>query len=147
MISCNNVVVVVDDPISGAEGISPVELFLVKPFQIVCSSWIPSAPEEDCVMISILNCINHGAAPVILLVVFSWAPLPVFVGAAAGRNLAGVPCGKSFSRSKHARIMGGTAANIVDFPYAISLQTARGEHFCGGSLVSKIHQGRTKIVV
>jgi hypothetical protein len=30
--------------------------------------------------------------------------------------------------------MGGTVADISDFPYAVSIKR-RGEHYCGGSLV------------
>jgi hypothetical protein len=72
----------------------------------------------------------------VILLVITWAVSPG--AAAAGRNLARIPCGKPGSDAKfrQGRIMGGTSANILEFPYAVSLQTAQGEHFCGGSLVS-----------
>ena len=71
-----------------------------------------------------------------ILLVLSWAVSPGAL-AAVGRNLAGIPCGRPGGGPdfRQSRIMGGTAAEINEFPYAVSLQTARGEHFCGGSLV------------
>ena len=76
----------------------------------------------------------------ILFILSSWAVSPGAKAAAAGRNLAGIPCGKPGGGSdlRQGRIMGGTAANIIEFPYAVSLQTAQGVHFCGGSLVTFI---------
>ena len=54
-----------------------------------------------------------------------------------GLNLADVPCGNmgSGSRRYFQRVLGGSVAEISDFPYAVSLKK-NGEHHCGGSLVS-----------
>ena len=54
-----------------------------------------------------------------------------------GLNLADVPCGNmdSDSRRYFQRVMGGSVAEISDFPYAVSIKK-HGEHHCGGSLVS-----------
>ena len=76
----------------------------------------------------------------ILTLVFGWAVSP---GSAAihYRNLAGsgVECGTSRDQSwsaRQGRIMGGAAAEIVDYPYIVSFQKAeRGKHYCAGSLV------------
>jgi len=38
-------------------------------------------------------------------------------------------------RRKHVRVVGGSVADIADFPYTVSLKL-KGEHLCGGSLVS-----------
>ena len=78
----------------------------------------------------------------ILLLVFGWAVSP---GSAAPnyRNLAGngKECGLTNGDKgpkPSAYIMGGTAANIIDFPYAVSFQNNSNgdQHFCAGSLVS-----------
>ena len=78
----------------------------------------------------------------ILLLVFGWAVSP---GTAAPnyRNLAGngKECGLTNGDKgpkPSAYIMGGTAANIIDFPYAVSFQNNSNgdQHFCAGSLVS-----------
>lgn len=79
-----------------------------------------------------------------ILLVLSWAVSP---GYAAGvRNLAGIGinCGKpgggpDSEYFRQSRIMGGTAAKIIEFPYAVSLKDDAGEHFCGGSLVMFSH--------
>jgi len=77
----------------------------------------------------------------ILLLVFGWAVSP---GTAAPnyRNLAGngKECGLTNGDKgpkPSAYIMGGTAANIIDFPYAVSFQNNSNgdQHFCAGSLV------------
>ena len=76
----------------------------------------------------------------ILTLVFGWAVSP---GSAAihYRNLAGsgVECGTSRDQSwsaRQGRIMGGTAAEIIDYPYTVSFQKAgSGKHYCAGSLV------------
>ena len=76
----------------------------------------------------------------ILTLVFGWAVSP---GSAAiqYRNLAGigVECGTSGDQSfqsRQGRIMGGSAATIIDYPYTVSFQKAEsGKHFCAGSLV------------
>ena len=82
----------------------------------------------------------------ILLLVFGWAVSP---GSAAPnyRNLAGngKECGLTNGDKgpkPSAYIMGGTAANIIDFPYAVSFQqNSNGDqHFCAGSLVSLNHR-------
>ena len=82
----------------------------------------------------------------ILLLVFGWAVSP---GSAAPnyRNLAGngKECGLTNGDKgpkPSAYIMGGTAANIIDFPYAVSFQqNSNGDqHFCAGSLVSLNHK-------
>ena len=72
-----------------------------------------------------------------LAILSSWAVSPG-ADAAAGRNLAGIPCGQAGGglELRQGRIMGGTAANIIEFPYAVSLQNAHGIHYCGGSLVN-----------
>ena len=82
----------------------------------------------------------------ILLLVFGWAVSP---GSAAPnyRNLAGngKECGLTNGDKgpkPSAYIMGGTAANIIDFPYAVSFQNNSNgdQHFCAGSLVSLNHR-------
>ena len=82
----------------------------------------------------------------ILLLVFGWAVSP---GSAAPnyRNLAGngKECGLTNGDKgpkPSAYIMGGTAANIIDFPYAVSFQNNSNgdQHFCAGSLVSFNHR-------
>jgi secreted trypsin-like serine protease len=45
------------------------------------------------------------------------------------------------SRRYFQRIMGGSVAEISDFPYAVSLRK-NGEHYCGGSLVKNQEPGR-----
>ncbi|HAT71951.1 MAG TPA: trypsin [Elusimicrobia bacterium] len=37
----------------------------------------------------------------------------------------------------HARIVGGVQATKGEFPFIVSLQSASGSHFCGGSLIRK----------
>ena len=87
----------------------------------------------------------------ILTLVFGWAVSP---GSAAihYRNLAGsgVECGTSGDSgsstpwlTRQGRIMGGTAAEIIDYPYTVSFQKAgSGKHYCAGSLV--IYKGILK---
>jgi hypothetical protein len=54
----------------------------------------------------------------------------------SGLNLADTECGvmNEGSRRYFQRILGGSVADITDFPYTISLKLD-GKHFCGGSLV------------
>ena len=56
----------------------------------------------------------------------------------SARNLSGIPCGQPGGGSpfRQGRIMGGTAADIFEFPYAVSLRNNVNEHYCAGSLVS-----------
>jgi len=37
------------------------------------------------------------------------------------------------------KIIGGQSARISSFPYQVSIQTTRGQHFCGGSIISTRH--------
>ena len=55
----------------------------------------------------------------------------------ASLNMSNVPCGviARGSRRFHARIMGGAAIHITDFPNAVSIKK-NGEHYCGGILVT-----------
>ena len=69
----------------------------------------------------------------------------VDIGIGEPLNLADVPCGNMprDSRRLFQRIMGGSVADISDFPYAVSLKK-HGKHHCGGSLVSVLPSRRFK---
>ena len=71
-----------------------------------------------------------------LYLVLSLAVNRVAGAAGSARNLSGIPCGQPGGGSRQARIMGGAAADILQFPYAVSLRNNSGEHYCAGSLVS-----------
>lgn len=47
-------------------------------------------------------------------------------------------CVSAFAKNDfHHKIVGGVEASIGEFPFIVSLQTAAGRHYCGGSLIKK----------
>ncbi|KAK4880629.1 hypothetical protein RN001_008775 [Aquatica leii] len=52
-------------------------------------------------------------------------------------NFADIPCGKQ-KLHKYGKVVGGQDALESEFPWLVSL-TRKGDHFCGGSLITKMH--------
>ncbi|XP_032685767.1 trypsin-1-like [Odontomachus brunneus] len=50
-------------------------------------------------------------------------------------NLADIPCGRSESGIRSARIVGGQEAAPREFPWLVSI-TRKGGHFCGGAILN-----------